>query len=77
MAGVRGEDTGRPGLLSKPIGLSAPWIEEREEELVLETLRSGQLSLGPMVDRFEAALAARVGASYVAAVSSGTAGLRT
>jgi perosamine synthetase len=42
---------------------------------VLETLRSGQLSLGPMIDRFEAALAERVGATYVAAVSSGTAGL--
>jgi dTDP-4-amino-4,6-dideoxygalactose transaminase len=50
-------------------------MEEREEELVLETLRSGQLSLGPMIDRFEQALAARVGAPYVAAVSSGTAGL--
>jgi perosamine synthetase len=57
------------------IPLSAPWIEEREEELVLEVLRSGQLSLGPMVDRFEQALAERVGAPYVAAVSSGTAGL--
>ena len=42
---------------------------------MLETLRSGQLSLGPMVDRFEAALAERVEAPYVAAVSSGTAGL--
>jgi len=42
---------------------------------VLETLRSGQLSLGPMIDRFEAALAERVGAARVAAVSSGTAGL--
>ena len=79
MAGVRGEDAGRSGLLSsaglEPIGLSAPWIDEREEELVLDTLRSGQLSLGPMVDRFEAALAERVDAPYVAAVSSGTAGL--
>jgi perosamine synthetase len=50
-------------------------LEEREEELVLETLRSGQLSLGPMVDRFEQALAEHLGAPYVAAVSSGTAGL--
>jgi perosamine synthetase len=78
VAGVRGEAAGRPGLLSAdpgPIGLSAPWLGEREEELVLATLRSGQLSLGPMVDRFEAALAERVGAPHVAAVSSGTAGL--
>jgi perosamine synthetase len=61
--------------LTRPIPLSAPWVDGREEELVLETLRSGQLSLGPMVDRFEAALAERVGAPRVAAVSSGTAGL--
>jgi perosamine synthetase len=57
------------------IPLSAPWIGEREEELVLEALRSGRLSLGPAADRFERALAERVGAPFVAAVSSGTAGL--
>jgi dTDP-4-amino-4,6-dideoxygalactose transaminase len=38
-------------------------------------LRSGRLSLGPTIDRFEELLAERVGAPYVAAVSSGTAGL--
>ncbi len=48
---------------------------DREEELVLETLRSGRLALGPMIDRFEQAIAERVGAPHVAAVSSGTAGL--
>ena len=57
------------------IGLSAPFLGEREEELVLEVLRSGRLGLGPMTDRFEALLAERVGAPHVAAVSSGTAGL--
>ena len=65
-------------VVSKPgraIGLSAPYVDERDEELVLEALRSGRLSLGPMVERFERALAARVGAPHVAAVSSGTAGL--
>ena len=61
--------------MSDEIALSAPWIEEREEELVREVLRSGRLSLGPTVDRFERALAERVGAPHVAAVSSGTAGL--
>jgi perosamine synthetase len=61
--------------LTEEIPLSAPWIEEREEELVVEVLRSGRLSLGPMVDRFERALAERIAAPYVAAVSSGTAGL--
>jgi perosamine synthetase len=61
--------------LTQQIPLSAPWIDGREEELVVETLRSGQLSLGPMIDHFEEALAARAGAPRVAAVSSGTAGL--
>lgn len=61
--------------MTDEIPLSAPWIEEREEELVAEVLRSGRLSLGPMVDRFEQALAERLGARHVAAVSSGTAGL--
>ena len=57
------------------INLSAPWIDERDEELVLEVLRSGWLSLGPTGPRFEAMLADAVDAPYCAAVSSGTAGL--
>jgi perosamine synthetase len=57
------------------INLSAPWIDERDEELVLEVLRSGWLSLGPTGPSFEAMLAASVDAPYCAAVSSGTAGL--
>src|SRR5213080_1382092 len=58
-----------------PISLSRPLLDEREEELVVEVLRSGRLSLGPTIDRFEALIAERVGAPYAAAVSSGTAGL--
>jgi dTDP-4-amino-4,6-dideoxygalactose transaminase len=57
------------------IPLSQPWLDEREEELVLEVLRSGRLSLGPTIDHFEELFAERVGAPYAAAVSSGTAGL--
>ena len=57
------------------VGLSAPSLGAREEELVVEVLRSGRLSLGPMVDRFEELLAERVRRRSVAAVSSGTAGL--
>ncbi len=60
---------------SRDIGLSSPWIDERDEELVLETLRSGRLSLGPAGPRFEELVADAVGAPYCAAVSSGTAGL--
>src|SRR5205823_4655535 len=57
------------------VPLARPWMGEREEELVLEVLRSGRLSLGPTIDRFEELVAERVGAPYAAAVSSGTAGL--
>jgi perosamine synthetase len=57
------------------IPLSRPYIDEREEELVLDVLRSGRLSLGPAIDRFEELFAERVGAPYAAAVTSGTAGL--
>jgi perosamine synthetase len=60
---------------TKRVQLSAPWIDERDEELVLETLRSGHLSLGPTGPRFEELVADAVGARYCAAVSSGTAGL--
>jgi perosamine synthetase len=59
----------------RTIGLSSPWLDEREEELVADVLRSGRLSLGPTIDRFEEAFAEVVGAPYAAAVSSGTAGL--
>ena len=59
----------------RQIGLSAAYLDEREEQLVLEVLRSGRLSLGPSIDRFEEQFAAAVGAPYAAAVSSGTAGL--
>ena len=61
--------------VTRPIPLSRPWLDEREEELVLEVLRSGRLSLGPWIDRFEEQVAERVGAPYAAALSSGTAGL--
>ena len=60
---------------TRRIPLARPYLEEREEELVLEVLRSGRLSLGPTIDRFEELIAERVGAPYAAAVSSATAGL--
>ena len=58
-----------------PIPLARPVIGEREEELVLDVLRSRQLSLGPRLDEFERAFAARVEAPFASAVSSGTAAL--
>jgi perosamine synthetase len=57
------------------IPLARPVLGREEEERVLEVLRSGQLSLGPTGPAFEQAFAARVGAAYGSAVSSGTAGL--
>ena len=57
------------------IPLARPLLGEREEELVLETLRSGRLSLGPRLAEFEAGFGARLGTDHVSAVSSGTAGL--
>jgi perosamine synthetase len=57
------------------VPLAQPVIGAREEELALQVLREGRLSLGPMLTRFEHGFAARVGARYACAVSSGTAGL--
>jgi dTDP-4-amino-4,6-dideoxygalactose transaminase len=59
----------------RAVPLSGPYLDEREEELVLGVMRSGRISLGPAVDRFEELFAEKVGAPYAAAVSSGTAGL--
>jgi perosamine synthetase len=57
------------------IQLAQPEIGAREEELVLEVLRSGRLSLGPMGERFEGELAAWLGVEDAVAVSSGTTAL--
>jgi perosamine synthetase len=61
--------------LTETIPLARPVIGREEEDLVLEVLRSGRLSLGPMLRDFEEAFAARVSAPCASAVSSGTAGL--
>lgn len=58
------------------IHLSKATVTEREEQLVLEALRSGWVApLGPMVDRFEAEIAERTGVAGALALSSGTAAL--
>lgn len=57
------------------VPLAQPVLGREEEELVLEVLRSGYLSLGPTGPRFERDFAAFVGAPHASAVSSGTAGL--
>ena len=57
------------------IPLLRPSIGRTEERLVLQVLRSGQLTQGPMVEALERELAAHTGAREVVAVSSGTAAL--
>jgi perosamine synthetase len=58
-----------------PIPLARPEIGEREEQLVLEVLRSGRLSLGPVGERFERELAGWLGVEDAVGVSSGTTAL--
>jgi perosamine synthetase len=57
------------------IPLARPELGEREEQLVVDVLRSGQLSLGPRLEQFETAFASWLGSDDAIAVSSGTAGL--
>jgi len=57
------------------IPLAQPDLGAREEELVLEVLRSGRLSLGPMGERFEREFAAWLGVDDAVMVSSGTTAL--
>jgi dTDP-4-amino-4,6-dideoxygalactose transaminase len=61
--------------VSEAIPLARPVLGELEEERVLEVLRSGRLSLGPLLGEFERAFAQRLGVTHASAVSSGTAGL--
>ena len=61
--------------MTAEIPLARPELGKREEQLVLEVLRSGRLSLGPMGERFERELAAWLGVEDVVAVSSGTTAL--
>ena len=61
--------------MTESIPLASPAIDEREREVVAEVLGSRRLALGPMIERFEANLAAAVDAPFAVAVSNGTAGL--
>src|SRR5919197_6777652 len=61
--------------LDAPIPLARPAFGPREEQLVLEVLRSGRLSLGPVLERFERDFAAWIGSDDAVAVSSGTTAL--
>jgi perosamine synthetase len=51
------------------------WVDEEDIAAVVEVLRSDWLTTGPMVEKFEEAIANFVGAKYAVGVSSGTAAL--
>ena len=57
------------------IRFGSPLIEESEIQEVIDSLRSGWLSTGPKVAKFEMMFADYIGTSHACAVSSCTAGL--
>jgi perosamine synthetase len=61
--------------VNEPIPLARPDLGPREEELLLEVVRSGALSLGPKLEQFEHDFSDWIGDGYAVAVSSGTAAL--
>jgi len=61
--------------VSDPIRLARPDVGDDELDAVAQVVRTGQLTMGPKVAEFEAAVAQAVGTGHAAAVSSGTAAL--
>ncbi len=61
--------------MSDPVRLARPDLGDEELAAVAEVLASGQLTMGPQVDAFEAAVARAVGTADAVAGSSGTAAL--
>ncbi|MCA9306142.1 MAG: DegT/DnrJ/EryC1/StrS family aminotransferase [Phycisphaerales bacterium] len=57
------------------IPLSRPEINEDDQRAVMQVLRSGRLSIGPMIEQFESEFAELVGRRHAIGCSSGTAGL--
>jgi perosamine synthetase len=57
------------------IPLSAPDVGDRELRYVEQVMRSGSLSLGSMLPRFEEAFAETIGRKFAIAVNSGTSAL--
>ncbi|MCA8923658.1 MAG: aminotransferase class I/II-fold pyridoxal phosphate-dependent enzyme [Planctomycetes bacterium] len=60
---------------TKPIPFSRPTIDELEIDEVVDSLRSGWITSGPKVERFEAMFRERLGVEHAVAVNSATAGL--
>ncbi|MBX3374716.1 MAG: DegT/DnrJ/EryC1/StrS aminotransferase family protein [Phycisphaeraceae bacterium] len=63
--------------MTDAIPLSLPDITDDDVQIVVQTLRSGRLSIGPQVEALERLVARRTRRTHAVAVSSGTAGLHT
>ncbi len=61
--------------MNEPIPLSQPDITDAEIDAVVEVMGTARLSLGPRLEAFEAACAARAGRAHGIGVNSGTSGL--
>ena len=61
--------------MTDPIRLARPDVGDAELAALAEVVGTGQLTMGPKVEEFEAAIANAVGTAHAAAVSSGTAAL--
>jgi perosamine synthetase len=59
----------------RQIPMSSPDVNSDDVRVVVDVLNSKRLSMGPYLERFEAAFAEYVGTRHAVAVSSGTAGL--
>jgi len=65
----------RPPVSQDPIPLSSPDITEAEIAAAVAVLKTPRLSIGPQLEAFEAACAARAGRKHGVGVNSGTSGL--
>ena len=59
----------------RPLNYGRHQIDDSDVQAVVDALRGDLITQGPIVERFEAAVAERVGARHAIAVSSGTAAL--
>ena len=66
---------GRGPLMHRFLGYGRQSVDRSDVDAVVAVLQSDFLTQGPAVERFEAALAERVGARHAVAVSNGTAAL--